>query len=228
MQPRKPGSDPSPAPSAPAPATTTPATNPAAANVNKWRLPLIGAGAVLLVLLGGLTLWAVTGKEPPRLNADTVTLVKFATTREYARLPFDRQAEYMKVLEDRDDNDELDAALDAGTLTEAEYRTAILEAWLGQQLKRTEKFHSLSPGTPRDRYIRDLVDKKEKKEARKAAKQKPGKQDASPGIKRDAAQEEMRIAAWPADVRAKWDIDRRAYEAKKAEREQAAGGAEQG
>jgi hypothetical protein len=66
------------------------------------------------------------------------------------------------------------------------------------------------------------VDRKEKKEARQAAKKESGKGDGKPDIKRDAALEEMRVAAWPPEVRAKWEEYRRVYDTRKAEREAAA------
>ena len=214
MQPQK--------PAAPKDAAA-PATSPAAAGApasRSRRLPIALAACAAMVLVCGITLWAVNREGEPLLNEDTVTLVKFVSGPRYAKLPFARQAEYMKVLEDRDDNDELEAAFEAGKLTEAEYRAGLLEAWLGQQVKRGEKYASLPPGPARERYIRELVDKKEAKEARQAAKRKP--ESAEPKVKRDKAQEDIRIAAWPVDARTKWEQYKRAYDAERDAREAAA------
>ena len=220
MQPQKPNA----ARPAPAPAPTHPKASPApaaAAKSDPRRLRIALGAAAAMVLVCGITLWAVTrGGDPPRLNDDTVSIVQFAATRAYAKLPFERQAEYMKVLEDRDDNDELDAAFEAGKLTESEYRTGLLEAWLGQQLKRSEKYTSLPPGPARERYIKELVDKKDAKKARKAGRKQPA--DAAPEVKRDKAQEDIRIAAWPPEVRARWEQYKRHYDAEKDAREAAA------
>jgi hypothetical protein len=153
----------------------------------------------------------------PRLNDDTVSLVKFVAGKDYAKLPFHRQAEYMKVLEDRDDNDELETAFKAGNVGEGEYRAALMEAWLGQQLKRSEKFATLAPGAPRDRYIRELLDKKDAKDARKAARGKSA--DDATKVKRDKAMEDIRINGWPPDARARYEQYRRAYAAQKDGRE---------
>jgi hypothetical protein len=216
MQPPKPTTSP-PAKTDTPVAPSAPGAPAAAAQT---RTPLIIGGVAALVLACGLTLWAVAREGEPRLNDDTVALVKFVSSSAYAKLPFDRQAEYMKVLEDRDDNDELEAAFEAGKLSESEYRAGLMEAWLGQQVKRGEKYASLPPGPARDRYIWELLDKKEAKEARKAAKKKPD--DAAPKVKRDKAQEDVRIAAWSEEARSKWDQYRRHYEAQKEAREAAA------
>jgi hypothetical protein len=183
-------------------------------------VPVAIGSAAAMVLVCGLTLWAVTRDDGPRLNEDTVTLVKFVAGKSYAKLPFERQVEYMKVLEDRDDNDELEAAFEARKITEGEYRAALLEAWLGQQAKRGEKYASLPPGPARDRYVWELLEKKEAKDARKAAKGKSD--DGPPKVKRDKALEDVRIAAWPDEPRMKWEQYRKHYEAQKEAREAAA------
>ena len=217
VPPQQPGGA-SAAPPAPAPgASKGPGASKAAAS---RRLPLVVGAVAAAALVCGLTVWAVAGDDEPRLNDDTVTLVKFVSGGAYEKLPFARQAEYMKVLEDRDDNDELEAAFEAGRLSEAEYRAGLLEAWLGQQVKRSEKFASLPPGPARDRYVRELLDKKDAKKARKAAKPRPA--DADPEVKRDKALQDIRIAAWPADARGRWEQYRRAYDAQKEAREAAA------
>ena len=202
------------------PAATPPRLQPppGAVGTNR-RTPLLVGAATAAVILGGLTLWAVARDGQPRLNEDTVSLVKFVAGKDYAKLPFHRQAEYMKVLEDRDDNDELEAAFEAGNIGESEYRAALMEAWLGQQLKRSDKFATLAPGV-RDRYIRDLLDKKDAKDARKAARGKSA--DDATKVKRDKAMEDIRINAWPPEARARYEQYRRAYAAQKDVREAAA------
>ena len=230
MQPPKPAAPKdAAATAAPKSATASPTANPTAAGApvpRSRRLPIALAACAAMVLVCGITLWAVNREGDPLLNEDTVTLVKFVSGPRYAKLPFARQAEYMKVLEDRDDNDELEAAFDAGKLTEAEYRAGLMEAWLGQQVKRGEKFASLPPGAARERYVRELVDKKEAKDAKKAARRgKPESaksESAPPDVKRDKAQEDIRIAAWPVDARTKWEQYKRAYDAERDAREAAA------
>jgi len=219
MQPQKPTA---PQPTAPNQQKTQ---RPPAAPAARWKrhVPLLVASVVALVLLGGISLWAAAREGQPRLNADTVSLVKYVTSKDYGKLPFARQAEYMKVLEDRDDNDELESAFEAGNVSESEYRAALMEAWLGQQLKRSEKFATLSAGAPRDRYVRELLDKKDAKEARKAARGKSD--DEANKVKRDKAMEDIRISAWPPEARARYEQYRRAYSAQKDAREAAAGDA---
>ena len=189
-----------------------------------YRVPLIASiPAALAVILVGVIVYAVAAKEEaPPLNADTITIVKFVSDSAYQRLPFDRKQLYMKLLEDRDDNDELDDAFDAGNFTEDQYRAASLEAWQGQQLKRSEKFNSYASEQARLRYVRELLDKKEEKDQRKAQKRAAGgapKQDKpSDTVKRDESLEDLRVAAWPPDVRAKWQSFRTTYESEKDSR----------
>lgn len=195
--------------------------NPSAKPLNQrnYRTPLIAASGVLVavVLIGALVAAVGRGESEPPLNADTLTLVKFVNEPAYQKLPFARQQLYMKVLEDRDDNDELEDAFDAGQITEDQFRAAILEAWLGQQLKRSDKFHGYANEQARLRYVRELLDKKEEKEQRKAQKNASGAKEEKPSdsVKRDDAMEELRINAWPADVRAKWQAYRKLYESEK-------------
>jgi hypothetical protein len=208
-------------PTVPNQANATPATaQPAGKKPNPRRMPALVGAALTMLLVCALTLWAVTRPEQPRLNDDTVSIVKYVCTDDYAKLSFPRQAEYMKVLEDRDDNDELETAFEAGQLTESEYRAALMEAWLGQQVKRSEKYASLPPGAAREKYIRDLLNKKEKKKAAKGNKRQP--EGADTEVKRDKAMEDIRINAWPAEARTRWQDYRRAYDAQKEAREAAA------
>lgn len=215
---------PSPSPSASpktAPASSAQPPGPAPKYSRRTTL-LVGATAAVLVV-GSLTLWAMTRDGQPRLNDDTVSIVKFITTRDYKRLPFSQQTEYMMVLEDRDDNDELKDLFNSGRISEGEYRAAMEEAWLGQQYKRSQKFATLAPGVPRAMYLRGLVEKKLQKDARKAAKSGKSKKDEpSDSVKRDESTEEARIAEWPVDARNKWEQYRVAYRAEKEAREKAA------
>jgi hypothetical protein len=183
------------------------------------RLPLIIAAVAAAIVLVGAIIYAVgRPDEALPLNADTITMVKYINEPAYQKLPFARQQLYMKVLEDRDDNDELKDAFDAGKITEDQFRAASLEAWLGQQLKRSEKFNGYSNEQARLRYVRELLDKKDEKDQRKAQKTASGapKQDKpSDAVKRDESLEQLRVDAWPSDVRSKWQAFRTAYESEK-------------
>ena len=202
--------------------------NPSAKPLKKpgYRTAIIAGIMTTAVALASVIALALNRADPePPINADTVTLAKFVTTPAYQKLPFDRQQLFMKVLEDRDDNDELEDAFDAGRITEDQFRAAALEAWCGQQLKRSEKFQSYSNEAARLRYVREILDKKDEKDKRQAEKAKSsGPKDPKPSdsVKRDNSMEDIRIAAWPADVRSKWQAFRTVYEAEKDKREAAA------
>jgi hypothetical protein len=184
---------------------------------------IIGVVAGVIVV-GGIValLWSKDSYGgTPRLNADTISLAKFVSTEQYTKLPFDKQKLYMKVLEDRDDNNELKKAFAAGQISETEYRTALLEAWLGQQLKRSERYASL-PAPAKPMYIADLLGKKAKEKAQESKSGSSAKRDNGAEVKRDDTMEKMRIDSWPADIRMQWEEYRRAYEDQKTAREKAA------
>ena len=114
----------------------------------------------------------------------------------------------------------LKAAFDAERLSEGEYRAALLEAWLGEQLKRSDKYAQLSP-KKREAYVSELVTKKEKKKAKKPAAVGPRAAAlAAVEVKRDSTLEDARIAAWPADVRQRWESYRQAYEQERERRKE--------
>jgi hypothetical protein len=200
------------------PATTATPAKPRPASARRTVMMV----AILAGLVVAVSLVAMAMKEPeaPPLNAPTTTLVKFVAGERYAAMPFDRQRDYMYVLEGRDDNDELEANFESGKLTEAEYRAGILEAWLGQQLKRSEKYASLT-GRAREEYVRSLVDKKLAKKKGDAAK-KPNADDGKQKVKRDTSADDPRIAKWPAEVRTRFEQYKQAYDAAKAAAEAAA------
>ena len=221
--PQPPGSKP-PQPAAAAQASPSPKGAAGVATKVRRAVILLGASAAVL-LVCSLTLWAMIRDDRPRLNDDTVSIVKFVTTRNYQRLPLGERAEYMLVLEDRDDNDELKDLFNGGRISEGEYRAAIEEVWLGQQYKRSQKYSTLPPGPARVAYVRGLVHKKLEKDARKAAKSASGKKnnkdEPSDSVKRDESTEEARIAEWPTDARAKWEQFRAAYKTEKEALEEA-------
>lgn len=196
-------------------------SKPTAAMDSPHRARLFAlTGIAVAALVIGLSLWTMAaGSDTPRLNEDTVTLARFVSTPDYTKLPFDKQSLYMKVLEDREDNGELKKAFEALKLSESDYRAARQEAWLGEQLKRSEKFAGLSPGPARTKFINELLDKKARKKAQEA---KPGKDNSDANdIKRDQSLEKERISTWPPEVRLRWEEFRKAYNDQKDAREQA-------
>src|SRR5687768_7559909 len=108
--------------SKPMPQTPGPSATPPGGNPRKRSAYIFGAMAASLLVAMALAAWAFFRVEDPRLNADTVTLVKFITTDRYAGLPLDKQAPYMQVIETREDNREIRELLETGRLSESEYR----------------------------------------------------------------------------------------------------------
>lgn len=195
------------------------------ARANSRRPWLIGGSAAALLILIAAAVLALRRPEPPRLNADTVTIVRFVAGRDYMRLPVEKQSPYMQILEDREDKGELKSLFESGQLSEAEYRAALLEAWLGEQIKRSDKYASLSSGRAREGYIQSLLDKRQKKKSGSAissGKSAGAARESGAGrIKRDGAAEDLRIAAWPAEMRSRWEAYDVAYSTAKDARDEA-------
>lgn len=179
------------------------------------------AGVVVAGFAIAVVAWQVRPDGAPRLNSDTATIAAFVATEEYAKLPFDRQQAYMKTLEDRDDNDELEKVFMLQKLSESQYRAAIQEAWLGQQLKRSEGYMALPAGPARIKYINSLLDKKVKKDQTRKRSIKSQEEEAADSIKRDATATKLRIESWPAPVREQYETFRKAYEEQKEVRDAA-------
>src|SRR5438105_7202100 len=133
------------------------------------RWMVVAAAFVVVAATVGIVIASRGGAEP-RLNEGTTVLAKFVSTKDFDRLPFEKQRLYYKVLDDR--GKELDDAFKQGRLTEAEYRNALEAAWLGKHLNRVEKYFALAPGSARANYINQLVTKKVKKDAKDAKPEK--------------------------------------------------------
>jgi len=203
----------------------TPPTTPAPTIASKKRNPALLYGAVgAAVLIIALAIWAFAkgSSGPPRLNENTVVLSKFVSSKDYDKLPFDQQRQYMKVLDDREK--EIDSAFESKTITESEYRSALEAAWLGKHIARVENYHALPPGQPRLEYLKKLVDKKLDKDQKKSDKKSGSPKDNSSKpekIEADETAAELRVESWPSDIRTKWNIFHNAYRDEKKAREEA-------
>lgn len=170
----------------------------------KWWLAA-GAGAIVLALLGWWLFGYLTSEEP-RLNDNAVVLTRFIHSRSFEKLPYDKQRQFYKVLDDRDQ--EIDQAFRDKRLSESEYRSALEAAWLGKHINRVEKYYSIPPGQGRVQYIHKLLDKKEKK-----------KPDGANEIKADETAAEMVVANWPPSVRQQWETFHGEYRKEKKARQ---------
>lgn len=196
-----------------------PATGAPAGGAEKNRKnALITAGSAVLALglLIGYFVWRSKANTPPPLNESTTALVKFASSGNFEKLPFEDQKRYMITLDGRDD---IEDAYKKGQLSEAQLRLAKELAWFGKQLDRMDRYYSEGPAG-RTAYIAKLAEKKVKKEA-KPGSNKTKQDDEDDDVDRDEASETLRPQTWPKDVQAKWNEFRGAYKAAKKAREDA-------
>jgi hypothetical protein len=224
-------------------AEPAPTPNPAAA-ARKKQMILIGAGALVVALLGVFAWSKMRPIDAPRLNSEPHVIGSFTATSAFERLPFDKKWQYYELMDDKEPA--LKAAYAAGKMTDDEFRKALQAAWYGKHLTRMKKYFEKPPGRERTAYLDKLVqkkyedDNKDKKGSGKGAgkaeshgkSESHGKPDShgkseshvksdshSPltaeEIKRDDTDQEVDISAWPPDVRAKWEEYKKEYKARK-------------
>jgi hypothetical protein len=172
---------------------------------------LIGIGVGALVLIGAIVAAVVVTRPPkePPLNADSLTILKFAATDQFAKLPFERQIIHMKLIDEREK--QLKDAYEEGTIDEQQLRLAKELAWFGKQLDRMGEYHAKPSARERQAYIDRLIQKDEKKDAEdeKKDKEKP-KAPGDPNkrksgeVERNQLSEEIRPMTWPKDAQTKW------------------------
>lgn len=182
------------------------------------NLILAGAGALVVVLAVAAFLIRKKMNEPPRLNEPSATLAKYGATPAFDKLPLVEQKKFMIELDGR--KDDLKAAYEAGTINEAEYRTAKELMWFGEELDRMETYYSLPPGS-REAFLQKEAAKAEKKDAEKRAKEsasgRGGRRDDTttsggrPKVERSEATEKTRPMGWPAEERQRWNEYRQKY-----------------
>jgi hypothetical protein len=171
---------------------------------------LIGIGVGVLILIGAIVAAVILTRPPtePPLNADPSTILKFAGTPQFEKLPFERQVIHMKLIDEAEKS--LKDAYEAGSISSEELRLAKELAWFGKQLDRMNEYYA-KPQNQRQAYLDKLIDKDEKKDAEdeKKEKDKPMKtadpnERKSGDVQRNQLSEEIRPMTWPKDAQAKW------------------------
>jgi hypothetical protein len=195
--------------------TATP--NPSAA-ARKKQIIIIGAGALVVALLGVFAWSKMRPVDAPRLNSEPHVIGSFTATSAFERLPFEKKWQYYELMDDKEPA--LKAAYAAGKMNDDEYRKALQAAYYGKHLARMKKYFEKPFGRERTAYLDKLVQKKYEDDKDKKGNAKPAKSDShSPltaeEIKRDDTDQEGDISAWPADVRTKWEEYKKEYKARK-------------
>jgi hypothetical protein len=196
-----------------------PASDNGASRLGGRPWPLFAGAALAAIALIVLVAWLASRPGPPRLNSDTLTLVKFVNSEAFDGIAFEQKSQYLRILEDRQNQGDLKKLFRANLVSESEYRGAIQYAWLGQQLKRSDRYAMLV-GQARAAYINDLVDKKIKK-SNKPADTSNAVADEELDVKRDPALDKILIDQWPREVQDRYQAFRQAYDDCKRVREAA-------
>jgi hypothetical protein len=180
----------------------SPANIPSRGGIDRRAIKLLALLAILVILGGGIWIaWRQFHKGIPRLDASTVELAKFAITSEFDKLPFESQRQYMKVLEKREEDKELEKVWKDKKITDTEYKASMNVAWLAKHLSRVDKYFSFRPGQERIDYLNKLLDKQEKD---KTKPKKPGDTSDDEVVHRDKTVAKMRTDTWPPEIRDQW------------------------
>ena len=187
----------------------------------KQILILCGIAAGIALIVGIYFTWQRFQPHMPRMDAPTPVIAKYVMTEHFEQQPFDMQAQFMKLLETRQETDkkdpnkghELDKSFEAGQINETEYRNALQMAWFGKHLNRVDKW-AAQGGPQKQAYLDELVVKKlNEEDAAKRNPKAPKEIDISGNP--SAAEERARIEKWPAEARERWYQYEKAYKDRK-------------
>jgi len=114
----------------------------------KQILILCGVAGVVVVIVAVWLVWQRFRPQMARMDSPTPVIAKYVMSEHFTQQPFDMQAQFMKLLESRQERDkgdpnkghELDKAFEARQITETEYRNALQLAWFGKHLNRVDKW----------------------------------------------------------------------------------------
>lgn len=191
----------------------------------------IAAGIALVI--GIYFIWKKTRPQMPRMDDPTPKIVHYTMTSDFEKLPFDMQAQFMKLLETRNEKDkgdkdhppdpnkgrELDKAFEARQISETEYRAALQLAWFGKHLNRIDRYFS-NAGPQRVAYLDHLILSKIAEDEQEKIHPKPPKENDINGNP-SALEEKARIDKWPTEAKDRWDQFERDYSARKKKVEEA-------
>jgi hypothetical protein len=187
----------------------------AAVTRGKRKLMLIIAGCVVVVValfaFAFAIYRAVMPKPPPPHNDKIEKIACFVKSGSFKKEPFDRQAEYLRVLDKR--RNELKPARDEGKLSDEDYKAALGYAWIGKHLGYMQNWIEKSDAGRRE-YLKGLIEKKYASEGPSSKPADAGGPAASP---RDKSIATDYPKDWPPEARAQWEEFRKAY--KRAEKE---------
>src|ERR1051325_1545755 len=169
----------------------------------KQILILSGIAAGIALIVGIYFTWQRLRPQMPRMDAPTPVIAKYVMTEHFEQQPFDMQAQFMKLLETRQETDkkdpnkghELDKAYEAGKISETEYRNALQLAWFGKHLNRVDKW-SAQGGPQKQAYLDEMIVKKLIEDDQAKLHPKPPKENDISGNP-SANEERARIDKWP-------------------------------
>jgi hypothetical protein len=187
----------------------------------KQILILCGVAAGIALIVSVYFAWQKMKPSVPRMDSPTPVIAKYVMSDHFAAQPFDMQAQFMKLLEERNEKSktdpnggkELDKAFEHGQITETEYRNALQLAWFGKHLARVDKYASQG-GPQKQAYLDELIIKKLNEDEAERRNPKPPKENDISGNP-SAAEEKARMDKWPAEVRERWNQYEKAYKDRK-------------
>jgi hypothetical protein len=209
-------------PSVDKPAAAKPGVKPKLSDKDRKKL-MVGIACLVV----GLCVMSVYGyfnwmKKPkytePPLNADSLTITKFATTPEFDALSFDRQLIWMNRVGDK--KKEMDELFRSGKMSQEQYQDAKSISWLGKRFKHIAEYYS-RPEIRRKEYLdelinKDIIDEQEEKKLAETEKLPP----------RDKERVKLLVNKFPEERRQAYNAFKKALNDREKEREKEAKAAE--
>lgn len=201
-----------------APSVRSPAKPPAAPQGKRLlKLLGIGLGAVLVAVFSvigavqAIRSMTAAPVEPP-VNAPIERIIAYVDTSHFRTLAFDRQMMWMKVLDERDDADEIKLAYKQRKLSFEEAANARTYAWFGKELTRMQNYFERRTAAERVAYLDKLLIKNPEP-PKPPTTVKPGTPQPPAPVKADVSDikvprnqswDKSYPLTWPAEVRSKW------------------------
>lgn len=169
---------------------------------NRKLLAALLAGTVVV---GGLVTWILLSSRAPAPSGDTVSLAKFVSTAEFESLTEDRKRPYLETLEKS--KAQLAMAHELGRISDAEYETALQNAWVGRIERQMDDYLALADAAKRIRLVDKIINQRQAAHARQAG-----------GKKGHGELLRERMRAWPPEMLKRWDQFRKAVQERRRAR----------
>jgi hypothetical protein len=147
-------------------------------------------------------IWALNTRlpTPPPANSDAITVARFVANEKFHRFPERQRRTYAHQL--RLQSDQLKSALASGQLSQQEYESGVLCAWMDRQLDHMDAYYQ-QPEARREQFLLE-------RQQQKSASGGSTKADTSMSNSAERQFVDRWGKNWPSEQWQKWDAYREA------------------